>query len=286
MRATAKGGGAGRRRLDPRRRDQRAPRHRLAGGGPGAPVRHRRGRGLRRPRPRSHRQPLRPDRRPARLGARTRRADRRLFDSLETRVVAPGQGYGRLRTAFTDLLNDRWYALLVTTKYLGGATDLPRPPRRSRRATGGGQRPGRAAARGAGASSPRRGFGERAYRFPPELLSRLARGPLDALGRVTGRGRAARFPAARLGADAAGLAARPAARSRGAGADPRRRAPRRPRRDRPSGCRSCSPRLTGAIWSEIGAGGSRPRRCARATSSSVRRDLQRLLPQRADPDGA
>jgi hypothetical protein len=31
-----------------------------------------------------------------------------LFDSLETRVVAPGQGYGRLRSAFTDLLNDRW----------------------------------------------------------------------------------------------------------------------------------------------------------------------------------
>ena len=45
-----------------------------------------------------------------------------LFDSLETRVVAPGQGYGRLRAAFTDLLSDRWYALLVSTKYLGGAT--------------------------------------------------------------------------------------------------------------------------------------------------------------------
>jgi hypothetical protein len=44
-----------------------------------------------------------------------------LVDSLETRVVAPGQGYGRLRSAFTDLLNDRWYALLLTTKYLGGA---------------------------------------------------------------------------------------------------------------------------------------------------------------------
>jgi hypothetical protein len=45
-----------------------------------------------------------------------------LFDSLETRVVAPGQGYGRLRVAFTDLLTDRWYATLVATKYLGGAT--------------------------------------------------------------------------------------------------------------------------------------------------------------------
>ena len=37
-------------------------------------------------------------------------------------MVAPGQGYARLRAAFTDLLNDRWYATLVTTKYLGGAT--------------------------------------------------------------------------------------------------------------------------------------------------------------------
>ncbi|MGH7525959.1 MAG: zinc-dependent metalloprotease, partial [Gemmatimonadales bacterium] len=45
-----------------------------------------------------------------------------LFDSLEIRVVPPGQSYGRLRSAFTDLLTDRWYALLVTTKYLGGAT--------------------------------------------------------------------------------------------------------------------------------------------------------------------
>ena len=45
----------------------------------------------------------------------------RLFDSLDTRMVAPGQGYSRLRTAFTDLLTDRWYAMLVTTKYLGGA---------------------------------------------------------------------------------------------------------------------------------------------------------------------
>ena len=45
-----------------------------------------------------------------------------LFDSLDTRMVAPGEGYARLRTAFTDLLNDRWYAILVTTKYLGGAT--------------------------------------------------------------------------------------------------------------------------------------------------------------------
>ena len=45
-----------------------------------------------------------------------------LFDSLETRVVAPGQGYARLRSVVHRSLSDRWYALLVTTKYLGGAT--------------------------------------------------------------------------------------------------------------------------------------------------------------------
>ena len=67
----------GRRRLDPRRRDQRAPRHRFARGGAGAPVRQRRGRGLRRRRPRPDRLPLRHDRRPARLGPRAGDADRR-----------------------------------------------------------------------------------------------------------------------------------------------------------------------------------------------------------------
>jgi hypothetical protein len=95
-----------------------------------------------------------------------------LFDSLETRVVAPGQGYGRLRRAFTDLLTDRWYALLVTTKYLGGATTA-----RDHR--------GDPSARPAVVTVPlerqrealallaESGFGERAYRFSPELLNRL-----------------------------------------------------------------------------------------------------------------
>jgi hypothetical protein len=44
-----------------------------------------------------------------------------LVDSLELGWW-PRASYGRLRSAFTDLLTDRWYALLLTTKYLGGAT--------------------------------------------------------------------------------------------------------------------------------------------------------------------
>jgi uncharacterized protein DUF4953/uncharacterized protein DUF5117/uncharacterized protein DUF5118 len=95
-----------------------------------------------------------------------------LFDSLDTRMVAPGQGYARLRATFADLLTDRWYALLVTTKYLGGATTA-----RDHR--------GDPAARPAFVTVPadmqrealrfitEAGFGENAYRFPPALLSHL-----------------------------------------------------------------------------------------------------------------
>jgi uncharacterized protein DUF4953/uncharacterized protein DUF5117/uncharacterized protein DUF5118 len=96
----------------------------------------------------------------------------RLFDSLDTRMVAPGQGYARLRSAFTDLLNDRWYALLVTTKYLGGATTA-RDHRGDPSA-----RPAivtipAARQREALAFLLNAGFGEQAYRFRPELLSHL-----------------------------------------------------------------------------------------------------------------
>ena len=97
----------------------------------------------------------------------------RLFDSLETRVVAPGQGYGRLRTAFTDLLADRWYALLVSTKYLGGATTARDhrgdPDARPALTTVPAERQREALAFIAEA-----GFGERAFAFRPELLQRLA----------------------------------------------------------------------------------------------------------------
>jgi hypothetical protein len=96
-----------------------------------------------------------------------------LFDSLETRVVAPGQGYGRLRAAFADLLSDRWYALLVSTKYLGGATTARDhrgdPEARPAFTTVPAHRQREALVFVAEA-----GFGERAWIFPPELLSRLA----------------------------------------------------------------------------------------------------------------
>jgi hypothetical protein len=97
----------------------------------------------------------------------------RLFDSLETRVVAPGEGYGRLRSAFTDLLSDRWYALLVSTKYLGGATTARDhrgdPDARPALTTVPAGRQREALAFIADAA-----FGERAFSFRPELLSRLA----------------------------------------------------------------------------------------------------------------
>src|SRR2546427_9820167 len=45
----------------------------------------------------------------------------RLFDSLETRLVAAGDGYPKLRRGFRDLLFERWYATPATTKYLARA---------------------------------------------------------------------------------------------------------------------------------------------------------------------
>jgi hypothetical protein len=96
-----------------------------------------------------------------------------LFDSLEIRVVAPGQGYGRLRAAFADLLSDRWYALLVSTKYLGGATTARDhrgdPDARPAFTTVPADRQREALTFVAEA-----GFGEQAWSFRPELLSHLA----------------------------------------------------------------------------------------------------------------
>ena len=95
-----------------------------------------------------------------------------MFDSLPARVVAPGQGYARLRAAFTDLLNDRWYATLITTKYLGGAVTARDhrgdPSARPALAT-----VSAAVQRKALAFIADAGFGEQAYRFGPELLSQL-----------------------------------------------------------------------------------------------------------------
>ncbi len=97
----------------------------------------------------------------------------RLFDSLETRLIAPGEGYPRLRSGFVDLLFQRWYATLVTTKYLSGvytARDhrgdpdarpafTPVPAAKQREAL---------------AFITQAGLGENAYKFRPELLNRLA----------------------------------------------------------------------------------------------------------------
>ncbi len=96
-----------------------------------------------------------------------------LFDSLETRLVGVGQGYPKLRAAFQDLLSARWYATLVTTKYVGGATTS-----RDHRSDPG-ARPAftnipAAKQRDALAFITESGLGEQAYRFPPDLLNRLA----------------------------------------------------------------------------------------------------------------
>jgi hypothetical protein len=194
-----------------------------------------------------------------------------LFDSLETRLVAPGQGYGRLRSAFTDLLTDRWYALMVATKYVGGAVTARdhagdpngRPPVTTVPAE---------RQRAALAVLADAGFGERSYRFRPELLSLL--GPdrwmhwgasPTAAGRVD-------FPlhewaAAQQGA-LLGQLLDPAVLARIRDAE-LRAAPGEPA----LGIPELFATLTDAIWAE--AGPVRGREAARS-ATSVRRDLQRL----------
>ena len=97
----------------------------------------------------------------------------RLFDSLETRLVAPGDGYPRLRRGFQDLLFERWYATLVTTKYLAGAYTS-----RDHRGDPNGRPPFVAVAaarqREALAFIADAGLGESVYRFRAELLNKLA----------------------------------------------------------------------------------------------------------------
>ena len=97
----------------------------------------------------------------------------RLFDSLETRLVAAGDGYPKLRRGFRDLLFQRWYATLVTTKYLAGAYTS-----RDHRGDPNGRPPfvavSAARQREALAFIADAGLGENVYRFRPELLSKLA----------------------------------------------------------------------------------------------------------------
>jgi hypothetical protein len=196
-----------------------------------------------------------------------------LFDSLETRVVAPGQDYGRLRSAFTDLLNDRWYALLVTTKYLGGATTS-----RDHRGDPG-ARPAvtnvpAAQQRAALAFLAEAGFGEGAYRFPPALLSHLASNHWMHWGAAPGSDGRPDFPLhdwamVQQGSLLAQLLD-PAVLARIRDAELRAQPG-----EATVGLPELYASLTGAIWSEVGAGKrvgvARPRNV-----SSVRRDLQRL----------
>src|SRR5207248_1289920 len=97
----------------------------------------------------------------------------RLFDSLETRLVGAGDGYPKLRRGFRDLLFERWYATLVTTKYLAGAYTSrdhrgdpnSRPPFVAVSA---------ARQREALAFIADAGLGENVYQFRPALLNKLA----------------------------------------------------------------------------------------------------------------
>ena len=144
-----------------------------------------------------------------------------LFDSLDSRMVAPGQSYARLRTAFTDLLNDRWYALLLTTKYIGGATTA-RDHRGDPSARPSVTTVPAARQREALVFLTQAGFGEKAYRFRPELLSRLGPDRWRHWGSNPAAERSDRFPGPHVGDGPAGLAPGTATGPRGAGPDPGR----------------------------------------------------------------
>ncbi len=196
-----------------------------------------------------------------------------LFDSLGTRIVAPGQSYGRLRTAFTDLLNDRWYALLVTTKYLGGATTA-----RDHRGDPG-ERPAvvnvpAEQQRAALAFLASAAFGDSAYRFSPDLLSRLGAERWTHWGATPGGETRFDFPlhdwALTQQGSLLGQLLDPAVLARIREAE---------LRSEPGEVTMGLPELfgtlTSTIWAEVGAG-SRARPVRPRDISSVRRDVQRL----------
>ncbi|MDQ3222993.1 MAG: zinc-dependent metalloprotease, partial [Gemmatimonadota bacterium] len=194
-----------------------------------------------------------------------------LFDSLDTRMVAPGQGYARLRAAFTDLLNDRWYAILVTTKYLGGATTA-RDHRGDPSARPALVTVPAARQREALAFLTDAGFGEQAYRFRPELLSRLGPDRWRHWGSNPGAKGRIDFPvhnwAMAQQSALLGQVLDPAVLSRIRDAELRATA------DEPTvTIPELFATLTRGIWAEVypAAGRTRPRNV-----TSVRRDLQRL----------
>jgi hypothetical protein len=197
-----------------------------------------------------------------------------LFDSLPTRMVAPGQGYARLRAAFTDLLNDRWYATLVTTKYLGGAM-TSRDHRGDPSARPAFVTVPAALQRQALAFIADAGFGEPAYRFSPALLSHLGPDRWRHWGSVPGRDGRIDFPLhdwamAQQNAllnqllDPMVLSRIRDAELRATEAEPTVTIP------------ELFATLTAAIWAEIGYPGPDGKPGLARNITSVRRDLQRL----------
>jgi hypothetical protein len=197
-----------------------------------------------------------------------------LFDSLPSRMVAPGQGYSRLRSAFTDLLNDRWYATLVTTKYLGGATTA-RDHRGDPSARPALVTVPAAVQRQALAFIAEAGFGEQAYRFSPQLLSHLGPDRWRHWGSAPGSDGRIDFPlhnwaTAQQGAllnqllDPVVLSRIRDAELRAAEGEPTVTIP------------ELFATLTAAIWAEAGNSGSAEKPAVARNVTSVRRDLQRL----------
>ena len=196
-----------------------------------------------------------------------------LFDSLDTRMVAPGESYARLRTAFSDLLNDRWYAILVTTKYLGGATTA-----RDHR----GDPSGRPALTTIPAARQREalafitdaGFGEQAYRFRPDLLNQLGPDRWRHWGSTPGADGRIDFPvhtwALAQQASLLGQLLDPAVLARIRDAELRS-----PANEPTVAIPELFATLTRAIWSEA-AYSATGKAAVPGNITSVRRDLQRL----------
>jgi hypothetical protein len=197
-----------------------------------------------------------------------------LFDSLPVRMVAPGQGYARLRAAFTDLLNDRWYATLVTTKYLGGAMTA-RDHRGDPSARPAFVTVPAAVQRQALAFIAEAGFGEPVYRFSPALLSHLGPNRWRHWGSMPGADGRIDFPlhdwamaqqSALLGQllDPVVLSRIRDAELRAADGEPTVTIP------------ELFATLTAAIWAETGYPGPDGKPGMARNIVSVRRDLQRL----------
>ena len=169
-------------------------------------------------------------------------------------------------------MNDRWYATLVITKYLGGATTA-RDHRGDPSARPAFVTVPAALQRRALAFIAEAGFGERAYQFSPDLLSHLGSRPLAALGLVSGRW-TDRLPAPQLGHDPAECAAEslldPAVLSRVRDAELRVTDT-----DSTVTIPELFATLTAAIWAEIGYPTSDGKPAVARNITSVRRDLPR-----------